>query len=79
MVGGGGSARALRAINHNSLHSLRFQVKRGGLLPYEAEVNMTEFDRRCRKIVELEATGNRQNLQNQQVQEMWVIPYSGSE
>lgn len=79
MVDGGGSARALRAINHNSLHSLRFHARRGGLFLGEAAANMAEFDRRCRKIVEIEAAENRQNLQNQQVQEMWVIPYSGSE
>lgn len=73
-----GSVRALRAINHNSLHSLRFHARRGGLFSGEAAANMAEFDRRCRKIVEIEATESQQNLQNLQKLEMWVKPDCGS-
>lgn len=74
-----GSVRLFRSLNHNCLHSLRFQVQRGGLFPGEAQANMKEFDRRCRIISELERTPDLQNLQNLQRSEMWAKPDCGLE
>ena len=65
-----GSVDAFRALNHNALHSLAFQIKKRGLSRDEAKVNMKMFDRRCKKISELERTQNLQNLQNQQTKDL---------
>lgn len=67
----GGSVGAFRALNHNALHSIAFQVKRGGLPRGGVSANMKEFDSRCRRIVKLRQTGNLQNLQNQHLSELW--------
>lgn len=68
-----GSVAAFRALNHNALHSLGYQIKRGRASSVLVRTNMEVFDRRCKKIVEMERTQNLQNLQNQQTKELWVI------
>jgi hypothetical protein len=73
-----GSVRALRAINHNSLHSLKFQIGRGGLFDGEARANMEVFDQRCKAIAMAEHASDQQNLQNLQRQELWVKTDCGS-
>lgn len=74
----GATIRLLEALNHNCLHSLRFQAKRGGLFDGEVQKNMRVFDERCRELSEMKRTTNLQNLQNLQMQEMWVKPDCGS-